>query len=75
MTIIFKYPKYDYLQYDNNFKKIVIFKIQNMTQKKTYAPPPGKTPSVLGQYFDFLVTNAIKTPSNGSDFGEKLATK
>ena len=34
MTIIFKFPKYDYLQYDNNFKKIVIFKIQNMTKKK-----------------------------------------
>ena len=35
MTFIFKFSKYDYLQYDNNFKKIVIFKIQNMTNKKT----------------------------------------
>ena len=34
MTIIFNFPKYDYLQYDNNFKKNVIFKIQNMAQKK-----------------------------------------
>ena len=35
MTIISKFAKYDDLQYDNNFKKIVIFKIQNMI-KKTY---------------------------------------
>ena len=37
MTIIFIFPKYDYLKYDNNFKKIVIFKNQNITKKKTNA--------------------------------------
>ena len=37
MTIIFKFSKYDYFQYDNNFKKIVILKNLNMTKKKTYA--------------------------------------
>ena len=41
MTIILKFflnfikkKKYDNLQYDNYFKKIVIFEFQNMTKKK-----------------------------------------
>ena len=34
MTIIFNFPKYDYSQYDNNFKKIVILENKNMTKKK-----------------------------------------
>ena len=36
MTIILKLSKYDNLQYDNYFEKIVIFGFQNMTKKKTY---------------------------------------
>ena len=36
MTIILKLSKYDNLQYDNYFEKIVIFAFLNMTKKKTY---------------------------------------
>ena len=34
MTIILNILKYDNLQYDNYFEKIVIFEFENMTQKK-----------------------------------------
>ena len=47
MTIILKFflnfikkKKYDNLQYDNYFKKIVIFEFQNMTKKKNLCPHP-----------------------------------
>ena len=40
MTIILKIRKYDNLQYDNYFEKIVIFEFQNMTTKKNLCPPP-----------------------------------
>ena len=49
MTIIFNFSKYDYLQYDNNFKKNIILKIQNMT-KKNLCPsplPPASKPRFL----------------------------
>ena len=37
MTIILKIRKYDNLQYDNYFEKIVVFEFQNMINKqKTY---------------------------------------
>ena len=36
MTIFSKTVKYDYLQYDYFFEKIVIFVLKNMTKKKTY---------------------------------------
>ena len=36
MTIILNILKYDNLQYDNYFEKVVIFEFENMTQKKTY---------------------------------------
>ena len=34
MTIILNILKYDNLQYDNYFEKIVIFEFENTTQKK-----------------------------------------
>ena len=40
MTIILNILKYDNLQYDNYFEKIVIFEFENMTKKKTYALCP-----------------------------------
>ena len=45
MTIILNILKYDNLQYDNYFEKIVIFEFENITTKKTYAPP-GKKPHI-----------------------------
>ena len=36
MTIFLKTLKYDYMQYDYFFEKIVIFSKKNMTKKKTY---------------------------------------
>ena len=39
MTIFLKTVKYDYLQYDNFFEKIVIFVYINMT-KKNLCPAP-----------------------------------
>ena len=43
MTIFLKMLKYDYMQYDYFFEKIVIFYEKNMTKKKTYAPQPPHT--------------------------------
>ena len=36
MTIFLKTLKYDYMQYEYFFEKIVIFYEKNMTKKKTY---------------------------------------
>ena len=36
MTIILKLSKYDNLQYDNYFEKIVIFEFLNMTKKNLW---------------------------------------
>ena len=36
MTIFSKISKYDYLQYEYFFKNLVIFRLKNMTKKKTY---------------------------------------
>ena len=49
MTIFSKISKYDYLQYEYFFKNLVIFRLKNMTKKKTYGcggcvtlpQPPG----------------------------------
>ena len=47
MTIILKLSKYDNLQYDNYFEKIVIFEFLNMTKKKPMACPPSARQRLL----------------------------
>ena len=49
MTIFPEMAKYDYLQYDYFFKKIVIFRLKNMTNTKTYAPPPPRVLPMLAR--------------------------
>ena len=39
MTIILNILKYDNLQYDNYFEKIVIFEFENMTKKQPMGRP------------------------------------
>ena len=46
MTIILNILKYDNLQYDNYFEKIVIFEFENMT-KKIYALNTKKNAQTL----------------------------
>ena len=43
MTDILKLSKYDNLQYDNYFEKIVIFAFLNMTKKKPMTGPRRET--------------------------------
>ena len=61
MTIFLKMLKYDYMQYDYFFEKIVIFYEKNMT-KKTYGwgwggayLPFGTLDHVRAIFFNFLV--------------------
>ena len=39
ISIFSEMAKYDYFQYEYFFKKIVIFRLKNVTKKKTYPPP------------------------------------
>ena len=67
MTIIFNFPKYDYSQYDNNFKKIVILENYNMTTKKRPMKSTRGSAPAPASNFRFLIR--ILQPNHGAVAG------
>ena len=66
MTIILKLSKYDNLQYDNYFEKIVIFEFLNMTKKKTYGLSSFSTTAFIGNLSKKALPTCMKLPYNAT---------